>query len=211
MISTRFAAPVACVLALALVPTVIHSYRGARFDDGSRAAIIAESLDGVRSSPTERKAPWVLNTFATEDWIERTYTVDRTETTLFVARSYDPKRLYHHPELALLRGTETFPAGIARSARRPDIPLHLVEIERNGVRGLAAYALRYEDGYIDDPLMFQLRTALELVVSRRKPLTLFMAHAFVGSPDAVDEAPATQLLLAAIEDFERQTAVRASE
>jgi hypothetical protein len=209
MISPRFAAPVAVVLALALVPTVIHSYRGARLDDGWRAAAIAESLDGMRSRPTDRKAPWVLSNFATEDWIERTYTAGRTETTLFVARSYDPKRLYHHPELALLRGTQTTPAGIARSTRRPDIPLHLVETERNGIRGLAAYALRYEDGYIEDPLMFQLRTSIELLVRRRKPLTLFMAHALAGRPDAVDEAPATQLLLAAIEDFERQAAARA--
>jgi hypothetical protein len=204
MISPRFAAPVAAVLAIAIVPTVIHSYRGARFDDGLRAAGIAETLDGMPSTATNRKAAWVLNTFDTEDWIERTYDVNGSETTLFVARSYDPKRLYHHPELALLRAMQTTPAGITRSGRRPDIPLHTVDIERDSQKGVAVYALRYEDGYIDNPLVFQLRTAIELLVSRRKPLTLFMTHAFKGSSDAIDEAPATRLLLSAIEEFERK-------
>jgi hypothetical protein len=206
MISPRFAAPVAVALAIALVPTVIHSYRGARLDDGLRAAGLSEALDGMPSVATTRKAAWVLNTFDTEDWIERTYKVNGVEATLFVARSYDPKRLYHHPELALLRGMQTTPAGLTRVDRRADVPLHMVDIERNSQKGVAVYALRYEDRYIDDPLVFQLRTAIELLVSRRKPLTLFMASAFAGSSDAIDEAPATRLLLSAIAEFERQAA-----
>jgi hypothetical protein len=206
MISPKFAAPVAVALALALVPTIIHSYRGARLDDGLRASIIPERLDDMPSTATSRKPAWVQNNFDTADWIERTYKVQGIDTTLFVARSYDPKRLYHHPELALLRGMQTTPAGLTRLEGRPDVPLHMVDIERDDRQGVAVYALRYEDGYIDDPLMFQLRTSFELLVSRRKPLTLFMAHALAGRSTAIERAPATRLLLSAIEAFERGAA-----
>lgn len=206
MISPRYAAPVAVLLALALVPTVIHSYRGTRLDDGLDAGGIAEILDGMASSPTGRRPSWVENNFDTTDWIERTYDVDGVETTLFVARSYDPKRLYHHPELALLRGNQTTPAGVAMGRARPDIPLHVVATERGGQKGVAVYALLYDGAYIDDPVLFQLRTSLELLVSGRRPLTLFMAHALAGRPESVDEAPATRLLLAAVQDFERRAA-----
>jgi hypothetical protein len=208
VISARFAAPVAAMLALALVPTVIHSYRGARVDDGLEAATIAETLEGMTSSPTARKAGWVRNNFATDDWIERTYRVHTIDVSLFVARSYDPKRLYHHPELAILRGTQTTPAGVVRSAARPDVPLHVVETARGGRRGVAVYALMYEGSFIDNPLLFQLRTSVQLLVSGRRPMTLLMSSALEGRADDIDNAPATRLLLAAIHDFERPSSPR---
>jgi hypothetical protein len=205
-ISSKYAAAVAVLLALALVPTVIHSYGDARSDDGLRAAAITPVLAGMTSSPTDRRAGWGESHFDTNDWIERTYDVNGVPGTLFVARSYDAKLLYHHPELAVLRGFETTPAGIASSRERQDVPLHVIGIERNGQKGVAVYALRYERSFIEDPVMFQLRTAVELLVSRRKPLTLFMASALSGSVEKAGETPAAQLLLAAIADFERQAA-----
>ena len=204
MISSRYAAPVAALLAIARVPTVIDSYRGARIDDGWRAAAIPDTLDGMSSTPTARRATWVDNNFDTADWIERTYKVGGVETTLFVARSYDPKRLYHHPELALLRGTQTTPAGVVRSAGRADVPIHVIRTERGGRSGVAVYALHYGDGYIDNPVLFQLRTSVELLVSRRLPMTLFMSHALSGATGSVDDTPAARLLLSALREFERR-------
>ena len=204
MISPRYAVPVAVLLGLALVPTVIHSYRGATRDDGLRAGAIADTLDGSASTPTERRSAWVQKNFDTGDWIERTYVVDGTAVTLFVARGYDAKRFYHHPELAVLRGTQAVAAGVTRTRAHPDIPIHVLETEQKDRRGIAVYALRYDDRYIDNPLLFQLRTSLELLVSGRKPLTLFMASALAGSRDTLDEAPAVRLLLAAIDSFELQ-------
>lgn len=209
MISPRFAVPVAVLLALALIPTVIHSYYGARLDDGLRTSDISASLDGAGSSPTERRAAWVQNRFDTDDWIERTYGQGGTAVTLFAARSFDAKRLYHHPELAVLRGFQTSPAGVARAAARPDVPLHVLDIERDGRRGVAVYALLYDGRFIDNAVLFQLRTSVELLVSGRRPLTLIMASALAGSRDRLDEAPATGVLLAAIASFEAQAAVDA--
>jgi hypothetical protein len=80
----------------------------------------------------------------------------------------------------------------------------VLETEQSGRRGVAVYALIYDGGFIDNPLLFQLRTSVELLVSGRKPLTLLMSSALAGSPDNVEDAPATRLLLEAITDFERQ-------
>jgi hypothetical protein len=205
MISTRYGIPVAVLLALALVPTVIHSYRGATVTDGLTTASVAVVLDGMRSSPTPRRAGWVKNHLASEDWFERVYRVGNQDVTLFVARSYDGKRLYHHPELALLRGVETSPAGVARSTARPDVPLHVLTTAKGAGKGIGVYALLYDGRFIENPITFQLRTSAELLFSGRKPLTLFMASDLTGRTDRIDDAAATRVLLAAIEAFERQT------
>jgi hypothetical protein len=210
MINARFAAPVAALLGLALVPTGIHSYRGVRIDDGLRSAAIASSLSGMTSSPTARRAAWVQNNLDSDDWVERVYKVDGHDVTLFVARSYDPKRLYHHPELAVLRGTQTTPRGVMQAADRPQTPLHVIDTERGSQRGVAVFALLYDGSFIANPLTFQLKTSVELLFRGRQPLTLFMSSALAGSLDNVDDAPATRLLLEAIEAFERQVSDTAS-
>lgn len=204
MISARFAAPVAALLALALIPTVIHSYVGATIADGRTAAAIPEALGGVPSAPTARRPGWAKERFDTDDWIERVHRIAGQDVTLFVARSYDAKRLYHHPELALLRDTESASAGTIRPAARPDVPLHVLTTSRDGHRGLAVYALLYDGRFVDNPVLFQLRTATELLISGRKPMTLVFASAPAGRPAAVDEAPATRLVLDAIAGFEQQ-------
>ena len=53
MISSRYAAATALLVALALVPTVIHSYLGVTVDDGVRVRSIPETVDGMSSRPTE--------------------------------------------------------------------------------------------------------------------------------------------------------------
>lgn len=208
MISPRFAVPVAAMLALALVPTVIHSYRGTRIDDGLRTAAIESMLAGSASTQTARRAGWVQSNLESDDWIERVYKVNGSDVTLFVARSYDAKRLYHHPELAVLRGTQTTPRGLAHASARPDIPLHVIDTERGGQKGLAVYALLSDGRFIDNPILFQLRTSVELLTSGRQPLTLFMASDLAGSRGQIDDAPATRLVLAAVASFERQAVNR---
>jgi Protein of unknown function (DUF3485) len=204
MISGRHAAAVAVLLALALIPTAIHSYWGVVVHDGRRASQVPANLEGMPSTPTARKAPWVMNNFQSDDWIERTYRAGSDDVVLFVGRSYDAKRLYHHPELALLRGYETAPAGTTYAERRPDIPLHLVTTERGGERGVAVYALLYDGTFIANPVAFQLKSSAELLVGGRKPMTLFMASDLVGARARATESPAARVLLAAIAAFEAQ-------
>jgi hypothetical protein len=204
MISARYAIPTAVLIGLALIPTTIHSYVGIKTNDGRTTRAIGTTLAGMPSQPTARKAEWVIDRLESRDWIERSYDDQGVAVTLFVGRSYDAKRLYHHPELALLRGYETTPAGVGRSADRPDIPLHLVTTTKSGRTGLAVYALMYDGRFIENPIWFQLRTSAALLVSPPKPMTLFLANALAGGPRNVDRAPATRVVLAAIDDFLKQ-------
>ena len=204
MINPRFA-PVTCVLlALALIPTIIHGYRGLKVEDGLEVSAIPEELAGMRSRPTGRKANWAEETLGAHDFIERRYRAGSEEIELFVGRSFDAKRLYHHPELAILRGTGTAPAGLSTLPGRPDVPVHLLTTSRQGQRGIAVYALSYENAYVKDPILFQLRIAGPLLFSGRRAMTLFLASDLSGSIQRLGEAPSTKLLAAAIEAFEQQ-------
>jgi hypothetical protein len=204
VISARFALPTACLLAIALVPTTIHTYRADVLDDGLTATAVPEVLDGMPSTPTDRKAAWVRNILDSTDWIERTYQVAGDDVELFVGRSYDAKRLYHHPELALLRGTETEPAGVERLPARMDVPLHVLRTARDGRRGVAVYVLIYDGRLIENPVLFQLRTSAELLVSRRRPMTLLLASDLSGRREDLASAPATRVVLAALDAFSSQ-------
>lgn len=203
MISHRFAPITVALLALALIPTVIHSYRGLTVDDGLRVSATPEVLAGMPSRPTDRKARWVEANLASTDWFERTYRVGTEDVRLFAARSYDAKRLYHHPELALLRGMELEPAGRARLPGRPDVPIHVLSTSRGGRKGLAVYTLLHEGRYVENPVLFQIKTSAELLFSGRRPMTLFMASDLAGSTRLIDKAPAVAVLTAAIQAFEK--------
>jgi hypothetical protein len=202
MISLRFAPLTAALLGLALIPTVIHSYRGLTIDDGLTVRSIPEVLAGMPSRPTGRSAAWVESNLDSTDWFERTYRVGAQEVRLFAARSFDAKRLYHHPELAVLRGLEPESAGRAVLPGRPDVPIQLLTTSREGQRGIAVYTLINEGSYIRNPILFQIRASAGLLVSGRTAMTLIMASDLTGSADRLDKAPSVILLRAAVQAFE---------
>ena len=201
MISSRYAAATAFAIGLALVPTVIHSYLGLTIDDGVAVRAIPETVEGMPSRPTDRRAAWVASRFDTADWIERTYRVDSTDVTLFAGRSFDAKRLYHHPELALLRGMTPTPAGLSRVRSAPEVPLHVITTAQGGERGVAVYALLAEGAFVENPIGYQLRTSARLLVSGRRPMTLIMASDLAGDKNRLDDAPATKLLVAILKSL----------
>ena len=205
MISPRFAPAVALIAVFALIPTVIHSYRGLTIDDGLTVRSIPETLAGMPSTPTARKNQWVESNLSSRDWFERTYKVGRSDVRLFAARSFDAKKLYHHPELAVLRGLEPESAGKDHLPGRPDIPIEVLTTSDRGRRGIAVYALSYGGEYIDNPILFQLSVSRELVFGGRRAMTLFMASDLAGSPRQLDKAPAVTVLRAALEAFEDAT------
>ena len=98
--------------------------------------------------------------------------------TLTVVRSYDLKALYHHPELAVAYGTSFEGARVEVLPGSPDIPVHVLRTGRES--GPAAmYVLHYDDRFVSDPILFQIRTAGELLFKGRRAMTLF----FVRDPN----------------------------
>ncbi len=190
------------ILAIALVPTVIHSYLGAKTDDGRITSAIGATLAGLTSKPTERRGAWVKDIYDSEDWIERRYLGPNGEDVLlFVARSYDLKRLYHHPELGVLRGNDfTRP----QPAKLAGAPVHVLQSQSGS--GVALYGLLYERRFIENPISFQLKSSWWLLFSPRKPMTLFLAYDRHSQSTApLDRSAAARVLTAAIKSFLSQT------
>lgn len=196
--SARYATPTLVVLLLALVPTIVNSYVGRRVvETPALTEALPESLDGHASTPTRRRATTIKREFASDDWVERSYAfgLDRAVTVLAV-RSYDMKRLYHHPELAVTE--HEYRGG------------HVIQVQQEGRvvdvhvlpgmdKGVAAYALVYRGATVASPYLFQLRVAPELLLGGQRPLTLVFAEDVAGDPSApADQSPAVRSVVAAV-------------
>jgi len=200
MISTRYAPAVCVLIALALVPTVMHSYAHTVATDGLMTGAIPMSLNGAPSSPTEHDAAWGQRRFDSFDWTERRYRLGDGEVLLTVLRSYDLKKLYHHPELDVAYGTGYFRHDVEHLDGRRDLPLHVLR-DADGT-STAVYALHYGDGFVEDPITFQVRTAGQLLFSPRQAMTLLFARDLQPTKgETLAQYPSTRILLSAIDAF----------
>ena len=207
MIAPRYLPAICGLVALALIPTLVHSYSRDRGSDGLHSDAIPDSLADYAGRATTRNATWGKRRFDSDDWLERTYThPGGDEVILTVVRSYDPKRLYHHPELAIAYGTNFDTLQTRPLTGRPELPVHVLS-PAPGVNARAIYALHYDGRFIEDPIMFQIRTAGELLFSKRKPMTIFFVLDPSVPPDTeIDSLGASRLLFAAIDSFLEQSA-----
>lgn len=198
MISTKYLSAIAGLVAIALVPTVIHSYVRLTASDGRVTSAVASNLNGVVGTDTKRSPTWVQENFGADDFIERRY----SDTTLFVARSYDLKSLYHHPELGAAYG-RSYDTHRVQQVSTPDGPVAMHVL--TGTGGVACYVLLYDRQYVEDPLLFHAKQALVMLFSPRRPMTLFFARG--GTRSAVPEdSPVARLVLAALRSFLAQSA-----
>jgi hypothetical protein len=207
MISSRYALPVILLLILALLPTIIHSYLGSEYDDGKTVQSIPKALADFSSQPYMRhKDPWVKSLFDSEDWIERIYKNSKGEKVrLFVARSYDYKRLYHHPELALSHGVNLREEGITNLPGDPEIPTHV--LRNSSGRGFVAYVLLHEGKFIQNPVSHQIKETFTQLFRSRKAMTLFYVSD-TTSPvsDKFNKTSTASILVAAIQSFKTNEA-----
>jgi hypothetical protein len=196
VIASRYLPATAVLLALTLVPTIVHTYVGVKASDGKTSAIVARELHGVEGADTGRSALWVKENFGTEDFIERRYGGD---VTLFVARAYDAKRLYHHPELGLAYGRRFEAPYIVRATTsHGPVPVHML----SGEDVVACYALLYDREFVESPLRFEAAHILETLAAPASEMTLFFAR---GPASATPhESSAVPILLGAIDSFMSQ-------
>jgi len=192
------------LLVIALIPTTIHSYIGASEYDGKSIHAIPDTFNDFRSTPSKRYAQWGQEIFDAEDWFERDY-FDNTQTQvrLFIAQSYNHKRLYHHPELGASYGQNLAHKTILTMPGASKIPVHILTNDDRSK--LIAYVLLYDNEFIKDPIMHQLIDSTRLLVSARKQMTLFYASQPMQTDNTEFEKSATAaLLLSAIQSFQSQ-------
>jgi len=201
VIASRFLPAVCALVGVTLVPTLIHSYADSTVDDGRSAQRMSATLAGYAGTPSTRDATWGRRRFESVDWTERLYTIDGKDLKVSVIRSFDPKSLYHHPELAVAYGPSYVRTEVRRLPQKPEIPVHVLYTDvENGT--VAMYALHYDDRFVQDPIMFQIRTSGELLFSRRKAMTLFfVTDGHASLTKSIESTPAARLLLAAVDEF----------
>ena len=205
MVSTRYAPIVCLLLAAALVPTVIHSYASIREDDGRLTTSVPATLQGFVSTPSSRDQGWGGRRFDSHDWNERRYTSGSNGVLLTIVRSYDLKKLYHHPELDIAYGTAFTSQQVVRLSDRPDMPIHVLRgTGDTAVSG--AYVLEYEGGFIADPVRFQLRAVGEMLFRGRRPMTVFFARDLESHEPTqpAETLPSVMLARAAADAFAKQ-------
>jgi hypothetical protein len=206
VISPRYAAAVSAMLVLALVPTVIHVYAGAVVNDGRRATNVPQVLAGLPSEPSARAENWGRRRFESDDWQEREYSVTgREPVVLTVVRSFDLKALYHHPELAIAYGGDFEAASVQTFDSNPDVPVFVLP-RRTAEGPPAFYVLHYDGEFVSRPILFQIRTAGELLFRGRRAMTLFFAQQ--SAPDSkveLSRQPAFTVLMAAVRAFTAST------
>jgi len=197
VISARYAWPAAALLLLALVPTVAQVYLPPEPPaPGSLDAALPDVLGrSAVVSRGRRSAEWVEQQFGARDFASRRYKAPgHRPVDLFAARTYDAKRLFHYPELALTYGH-------ARTVARwagTDLPVRVLEFETSDSLRLAAYVLRYGDRPVRRPYTFLLGILPELWAGDREPMTLLYAQTS-GTPRqrAELEREVTDLVLSA--------------
>jgi hypothetical protein len=165
VICARHAWATAVVLLAAAVPTVLNVYRRpAELAPGSLEATLGDALGAFE--PGRRKAETIGEHFGARDFVTRQYGA----VELFAARSWDGKKLFHFPELALTYGR-------AATAVR-DVPgARVIEFAQAGEVRVAAYALLYGDRPVAEPIRFYFSILPERFVGRREPMTLVYVQA----------------------------------
>ena len=176
MISARYAWAAALVLFVAAVPTTLNLCR--RPAEPLAGAIEAALGDLGPCEPGRRRAATVEETFGARDFATRQY----GPIELFAARTYDGKKLFHFPELALSYGRAATAVRDADGAR-------VLEFREPRNVHMAAYALVYGRRVVAQPIRFYLSILPELFVGRREPMTLVYVQgdAKPGGAKALEE------------------------
>jgi hypothetical protein len=164
VISARYAWAAAAVLLVAAVPTALGvCRRPAELAPGDLEAALG---DLGPFEPGRRAAEAVEEAFGTRDLVTRQYGA----IELFAARSYDGKKLFHFPELALTYGR-------AATATRDVEGARVIEFAQGKETRVAAYALLYGRRPAAQPIRFYLSILPELFLGRREPMTLVYVQA----------------------------------
>lgn len=186
-LSRKHSLPMLVLLALTLLPVVVHSYFGFRTDDCAHPDVI---LGGCYAASADdgRRAAWMKETLDAESWCEGTIPTDLPGVNLDVriVRSYDPKKLYHNPELAFMRGYSVKSKGIdLMEAGLEKIPIHRLHFDPDRGSVFGAYLMVYNSKPVANPYTSQVLSFLPQLLSGSRPMTLYFVSG-AAAPGALE-------------------------
>jgi len=178
MISAKFAWPVAAALVIALVPTVTNVYRQPA---PLQAGALEAELPTEDAGPGRRDASWTSQHFGADDFVSRRLA---NGIELFAARSYDAKRLFHFPELAVDYGRSVTQRRIVDlDTPAGAVPTRRLEFRTSHGLNLSFYVLLYGDRPVREPMRFLLGTLPQLFIGRREAMTLVYVQSAADPED----------------------------
>ncbi len=174
-LSRRHSTPLAVLLILTLLPVLVHSYFGFRSDDCAHPDLLLGGCYAAAPDDGRREA-WMTETLAATAWCEGTIPTDVPGLNLDVriVRSYDPKKLYHNPELAFMRGYSVRSKGLELiDAGIEKIPIHRLHFSSDRGSVFGAYLMVYNSKPVSNPYTAQLYSFLPQLLTGSRPMTLY--------------------------------------
>ena len=99
---------------------------------------------------------------------------------------------------AWLTATTTSASSRCAEPDRPDVPIFTLSSHTGRY---SAYALLYENTFVERPMRFQLGNAFKLLTQPRGLMTLFFVRGKVDATSTAARSTVEELLLAAIDSF----------
>jgi hypothetical protein len=182
-LSSRYVPHIVVILVLAGIPTLLHSWGRFEVEDcANPAALLVVPQAGARRSEGWANARWLERASPTRQWVEGRIPIEGTALSLetVIVRSYDPKILYHQPELALVRQARSEHANVEWFEHAGErLPIHWPEYDSEPAAVVAAYVLVYRGRPVANPYLAQLLAAPLQVVTGRSPMTLLFVRGAV--------------------------------
>jgi hypothetical protein len=180
-VSTRYVPHILVLMLIAGIPTLLHSLGRFDVEDCANPAVLLAPPDpGPAALP-----PAVEGERFDRSWGEGNWTAGAlprggpaAPLTYVIARSFDPKAIYHWPEsrvISEVRPIERRLEDVEGDGAR--IPLHRAYYEPDGVRRrVVAYLLVYHSRPVANPYLAQILSAPRQVVTGRRPMWMFFVH-----------------------------------
>jgi hypothetical protein len=173
-LSRRYALHAIALLLLPLSPVLIQTY--GRYDTDDCAHVQALLGRGPIEGAEDPRGRWVKDLFSAVQWKEGSLPPGSSsaEFKTAVIRSYDAKKLYHHPESALVRGASLKSRGTEWiEVGGESIPIQRVYYDGADSATIVAFMLVYGSRPVGNPYVAQF-TALGRELRRgRTPMTMF--------------------------------------
>lgn len=191
-VSTRYVPHIVTLLVLAAIPTLLHATGRFDVDDcAASALLLAPPPSSERALLSTQERIRFDRFWGAGNWVAGSLPDDGTGGRLswVIARSYDPKTVYHWPETRVLPGRASGHAREEASFDGVRIPVHRAFYEPDGqtaTRAVVAYLLVYGGRPVRNPYLAQILSGPLQVVRGRRPMWLYIVYGKVGEARRVE-------------------------